>query len=268
MESHNPVDFQQEVIEQSRVIPVLVDFWAPWCSPCRALGPVLEALAERHAGKWILVKINTEENPEIAGQFGVRGIPNVKLFSDGEVIDEFTGALSEYQIEQWLRMALPSPWAADVERAAAEVAAGHDESAIALLEGVLDNEPENRKATAMLTKLLLFSRPDEARKLAELLEGEPDYADLSETVRTLAPLLSRPASELPEGESREDYAAAVGCLGSADFDGALERFIGVLRQNRYYDDDGSRKACIAIFRLLGQEHEITLKYRRSFDRAF
>ncbi|NTV66526.1 MAG: tetratricopeptide repeat protein [Chlorobaculum sp.] len=268
MQSSTPFDFQTEVIEQSKTVPVLVDFWAPWCNPCRILAPVLERLAERHAGKWVLVKVNTDEFPEISAQYGIRGIPNVKLFSIGAVIDEFTGALPEYQIEQWLRKALPSPWSEDVDRAAAEIEAGNDETAIALLEGVLANEPDNRKAAAMLVRLTLFSRPEEALKLAETLEAEPDYAELSESARTLAPLLIRPLSELPEGESREAYAQAVETLRSGELDSALDRFIGVLRENRQYDDDGSRKACIAIFRFLGQEHETTLKHRRAFDRAF
>ena len=268
MQSSTSFDFQTDVIEQSKIVPVLVDFWAPWCGPCRILAPVLERMAERHAGKWVLVKVNTEEYPEISVQYGIRGIPNVKLFSNGEVIDEFTGALPEQQIEQWLSKALPSRWAADVERAAAEIAAGNDAVAITLLEGVLAKEPENRKVAAMMVRLILFSRPEEALKLAETLEAEPDYADLSESARTLGALLLRPASALPEGESHEAYGVAVESLRGGDLDTALDRFIAVLRDNRYYDDDGSRKACIAIFRLLGEEHEITLKHRRAFDRAF
>ncbi|NTU54563.1 MAG: tetratricopeptide repeat protein [Chlorobiaceae bacterium] len=268
MQSHTPVDFQKAVIEQSLNIPVLVDFWAPWCAPCSSLAPVLESLAERHAGEWILVKVNTEEYPEIASKYGVRGIPNVKLFSNGDVIDEFTGALAEYQIEQWLKKVLPGPWAADVERAAVEMSAGNDAEAIALLEGVLGKEHDNRRAAAMLTKLTLFSRPEEALKLVELLEGEPEHADLSEAVRTLAPLLMRSDSDLPDGDAREAYRSAVETLSLGDMDGALASFIGVLRENRYYDNDGSRKACIAIFRILGEEHQTTQKHRRSFDRAF
>ncbi|MBN1929162.1 MAG: tetratricopeptide repeat protein [Chlorobiaceae bacterium] len=268
MQSGAPFDFQNDVIERSKSIPVLVDFWAPWCGPCRILAPVLESLAERHAGKWLLVKVNTEEFPEVAARYGVRGIPNVKLFSHGEVIDEFTGALSEYQIEQWLRTALPSPWAEQVQRASAEIADGNAAAAVTLLEEVLASEPGNTKAASMLIRLILFSRPEEAMRLAEPLEGEPEYADLSDAVRTLGSLLARPAAALPEGASREPYGLAVESLRAGDLDRALDRFIGVLREDRYYDDDGSRKACIAIFRLLGEEHEITMKYRRTFDRAF
>ena len=268
MQSSTPFDFQNDVIEQSNFLPVLVDFWAPWCGPCRSLAPVLESLAERHVDQWKLVKVNTEDFPDIASRYGVRGIPNVKLFSHGEVIDEFTGALPEHQIEQWLAKALPSPWTEQVQRASAEIADGNEAAAVTLLEEVLANEPGNAKAAAMLIRLILFSRPEEALRFAERLEGESEYADLSEAVRTLGVLLMRPADELPEGESKEAYGSAVESLRAGDPDGALDRFIGVLREDRYYDDDGSRKACIAIFRLLGEEHAITMKYRRTFDRAF
>ncbi|NTW52622.1 MAG: tetratricopeptide repeat protein [Chlorobiaceae bacterium] len=264
----NPFDFQVEVLEQSWTIPVLVDFWATWCAPCRTLGPVLERLAEADSGKWKLVKVSTEEFPEIASQYGVSGIPNVKLFWNGSVIDEFTGALTEYQVEQWLRKVLPSPYAADVDRASAEVDFGNDSAAMAILENVLLKEPGNRQAGALLIRLVLYSRPAEALRIAESLEGEPEYAELSATVRTLAPLLLRPEAELPADAVRDAYVGAIGSLRRGDLDDALDRFIGVLRVNRNYDDDGSRRACIAIFRLLGEGHDITMKHRRAFDRAF
>jgi len=100
---NNMFDFQVEVIEQSHTLPVLVDFWAEWCAPCRMLGPVLEKLAAKYTGSWRLVKINTGEFPELAERYQVRGIPDVKLFVAGEAVDGFSGALSEYQIEQWLK---------------------------------------------------------------------------------------------------------------------------------------------------------------------
>lgn len=265
---NTPFNFQSAVLEQSRSVPVLVDFWASWCAPCRMLAPVLERLAEKAQGRWRLVKVNTEEHPDIAGAYAVRSIPSVKLFVDGNVVDEFTGALPEHQIEQWLARAIPGPLAAIVTEAVAAAATGDDTRALVLFEQVLSNEPGNLPAVAGLVRLVLFSDPERAGKLAEQLEGVPEHADLCDAVRTMAPLLERPGSALPQGTVREAYASAVECLRNRDFDGALERFIGVLRQERSFDGDGSRKACIAIFRLLGEDHETTMKYRRPFDRAF
>ncbi len=102
----NDANFQKEVIEKSHEIPVLVDFWASWCGPCMMLGPVLEKISEEYDGKFILAKADTEENPAISSKFGIMSIPSVKLFKDGQVIDEFVGAQPEAPIKQWLNQKL------------------------------------------------------------------------------------------------------------------------------------------------------------------
>ncbi|MDT9546291.1 MAG: thioredoxin [Chlorobium sp.] len=261
-------DFQCDVIEPSHDMPVLVDFWAEWCAPCRQLAPVLEGLAGKHEGRFTLVKINTEDYPDIAAKFQIRSIPMVLLFSAGEVIDSFSGALPEEQIEEWLKKNLPGPYAKEIALADEFVREGKRSMALSVLEGVLQKEKGNVTVHALLSKLKLFSNPQEALQLSELLEAEAEYAELSETVRTLARLLRAAAGSLPADEVRGDYLDAIEKLRHEDLEAALEAFISVLRRNRSYDDDGSRKACIAIFRYLGEEHDITQKYRKIFDRAF
>src|SRR5437762_4418405 len=102
-------NFDDVVLRASAIRPVLVDFWAPWCAPCRALAPILDRLAAEFAGRFTLAKLNTEDEPELAERYGVRGIPNCKLFVDGKVIDEFTGALPEGALRDFLAATLPSP---------------------------------------------------------------------------------------------------------------------------------------------------------------
>ncbi|NTW57327.1 MAG: thioredoxin [Chlorobiaceae bacterium] len=268
MQNEQPLDFQRDVLERSREIPVIVDFWAAWCGPCRVLGPVLEKLAEKHNGKWELVKINTEEHADIAKQYRIQSIPCVKLFVDGEVLDEFMGALPEYLLEEWLKKKIPSPYEKDVAAASGFMLQGEPSKARTLLEGVVHREPGNMKALSLLARLELFVDPTEALKLCAQLEHEPEHADVAVSVSTLGRLLLLDTGLLPDDAVRERYLDAIENLKEQNLDDALEKFIGVLRENRRYDDDGSRKACIAIFRLLGEEHEITMKHRRSFDRAF
>src|SRR5690242_21845574 len=109
-------NFDEIVLQASAAHPVLVDFWAPWCAPCRVLSPILDRLAGEFAGRFTLAKLNTEEEPEIAARYGVRGIPNCKLFAHGNVVDEFTGALPESAVRDFLLRALPSPAARSEER--------------------------------------------------------------------------------------------------------------------------------------------------------
>lgn len=262
------LDFQRDVIDRSCAIPVLVDFWAEWCAPCRMLAPVLEKLASANEGRWVLVKVNTEKYQDIAAQYKVRSIPNVKLFVDGEVRDEFSGALSEYQIAEWLKRTVPGPCEKEIDVAVKLMLQGEPSKAKVLLEGVCRKEPGNLRAVSLLARLELFSRPSEALRFSRMLETDPVYIEQAGTIATLGRLLLLEPGSLQDDPVRERYCAAIKKLAREEFDGAIEDFIGVLRENRYFDDDGSRKACIALFRFLGEEHEITLKHRRSFDRAF
>jgi putative thioredoxin len=115
--AHEVHDFQKEVLERSRTVPVLVDFWAEWCGPCRVLGPTLERLAASADGRWVLAKLNTEEFPDVAMQYGIRSIPNVKLFIDAKPVNEFVGALPEPAIVEWLKKAIPAKKITEVETA-------------------------------------------------------------------------------------------------------------------------------------------------------
>ncbi len=262
-------DFSTDVIERSKTVPVLVDFWAEWCGPCRVLGPVLERLAGKSGGRWELAKVNSDIHQEIARQYGVRGIPNVKLFIDGKVADEFTGALPERAVEQWLEKALPSPHRKSLAEANELLARGDQDGARTLLEDVLAKEGENHTARALLARILLFSDPQRAIDLVAPIEEDSDQFQLAESVRTIASVSQKaqhPAS-LPESPVKAAYLEAAALVQARDFDQAVEKYIEIVRGNREYDDDGARRTVVAIFKLMGDEDPVTVKHRRSFSSA-
>ena len=263
-------NFQEDVLDASRELPVLVDFWAPWCAPCRILGPVLEKLAAENEGTWKLVKINTDENQDLSIEYGIRGIPAVKLFVDAKVVNEFVGALPEPQVRRWLDQAIPNEQTRRVFEALDLLEAGEVARAEALLRQVIEDDPRNAQALAILAQVIVFAHPSEAVAFASgASDAEPRLAPYAEVIKTIAHLLERQQAPeiLPEGPARATYQAALNAIAQQDFDTALTHFIDVIRTDRYYDDDGARKACIALFALLGERHPLTQKHRRPFDMA-
>ena len=267
--SFEVTDFSVDIIAKSHVVPVLVDFWAAWCGPCKTLGPILERLASRSDGRWVLVKVDTDRNQELAAQYGIRNIPNVKLFVDGNVVNEFAGALPERAVAQWLEKALPDRFREDFVRAEEQLSSGNTEGGRVLLESVLQRDPSNEKARVLLARTFLFSHYAKAMALVEGIEEHSESFPMAEAVRTVVHLMEK--GERPEtlGEEsvKSTYLDGIRLISVSDFDGALGRFIDVIRRNRYYDEDGSRRACIAIFRILGEEHEVTRRHRRDFGSA-
>ena len=260
-------DFQKDVIEKSSEIPVLVDFWAEWCGPCKVLSPILEKLAEKYKKQCMLVKINTDEYQQLAMEYGIRGIPNVKLFINGKVVNEFTGAMPENMIEDWLKKAIPGKYEKQIEEAEVLIDS-NPEAAKKILEMVLTNEEENEKAGLLLAKILVFEETHEALNIIKRLEGNLENTELAESIKTFSSLFNKVNSEtLPESEVREKYISAINETKRKNFDQALVKFIDIIKTNRNYDDDGARKACIAIFKFLVEEHEITLRHRRDFGSA-
>ncbi len=261
-------NFEKDVLAASRQQPVLVDFWAPWCQPCLILGPVLEKLEKQASGQWRLVKINTDANPELSAAWGIRGIPAVKMFHQGEMIAEFTGALPETQVRRWLETHLPSASKSKLQEAKAALARGEGEKARKLLHSAIQADGQNLEARVLLAEQVFLENAEQALAAIEGLDESSPLYDRVQALRTLHRLLQMentpPAGNAPGWEL---YWQGIEALRRGDFAAAFEAWIETMLTNRQLDDDGARRACVALFTFLGSEHALTQNYRRKFSSA-
>ncbi|XOV93516.1 MAG: thioredoxin [Bacteroidota bacterium] len=256
--------FELQVVEQSKTTPVLVDFWAPWCGPCQVIGPVLEELVTEAQGKWKLVKVNVDESQELAAKFGVRGIPNIKLFIDGKVTSEQTGALPKYQMEKWLEEQIPDPRTAELNSILRRLQQG-ESNALIELSSFVGQHPDFDEAKVVLAEHVVLSDPEKARQLTEDIAHKEIFLDRLTNINDLAELISTQFDT--NGGVSEKLANAQSLLKKGEMEKALEEIIDSVRVNKSFNNDLPRRSAIAIFNVLGPSHEITRSQRRKFDMA-
>jgi putative thioredoxin len=271
--------FRADVLEASMRKPVIVDFWAPWCAPCKQLAPVLERLVAATDGRAELVKMNIEEHPEIADQLGVKSIPAVVAFQRGRPLDGFVGALPESQIKGFLER-LVGPFDAggdELEIAEALIAEGDVEAAEALLTELALKEPREPKAIGALAQLLIAEqRFDDAGALLdtlpESLKRDPllvaaaaalDNALQASGLGEIGELRRRAQQAPDDYQARFDLALALNAVGKRDE--AATALLDIVRADRSWNDDGARKQLVQFFEAWGPADKATSSARRKLS---
>jgi putative thioredoxin len=257
-------DFEAEVIQRSYELPVVVDFWASWCVPCRELGPVLERLAIEAGGGFRLAKVNVDQNPGLAIRFGVQGIPAIKAFSQGEVKAEFTGAQPESAVRRFIQRLAPGPVDRALQEASSLLATRHWREAEASFRAVLDERESSAAALGLVKALLMQGKGLPAMKVLDKFPAGTEWA-AAEQLKPLAELMVE-AESASAGDDDQDVLQssllqAGRLIERGNLEAAMDGLLDILRQDKGYRHGLPRRVMLALFVLLGDEDPITRQYR-------
>jgi putative thioredoxin len=258
-------DFQQEVLEESKKRPVLVDFWASWCQPCKILGPVLEDLAQNNEDKFLFKKLNTEMFQDIAKDYKITSIPAVKLFVDGEVKAEFLGALPKRSIEKWLEEHIPSAHQKELEEIKRELSHGFNDSIRQRLAKIIYEDEKLDEARVLLAQNIIFKEADAAAEIVQPIQAFSAYFQLAEAIIDYSRFIHTKRENIEEGPFKDLLIQAIDAAKNNNFSSVFENLINILIINKAFMNEIARKTCVALFLILGADHEMTKKFRRRFD---
>ena len=270
--------FRQEVVERSHQVPVLVDFWASWCQPCQILLPVLTALAEEYAGGFILAKVDTEAEQALAAEHGIRSIPTLKLFRNGQVVEEVMGAQPEAVFRKMIEQHRDRPSNAALDQAQALWDAGkQDEALTAVNQAWLDDRDNHRLAVTLALWLLELQRIEEAQSVVDALPADAagvDLAGLKAKLRfgadtqglgSVAELQSAVEADPSDVQARYDLAMARVAAGEED--AGLKHLLEIMGADPAWNEGAARKAMLDVLALLGPDDPRVGTYRRAMFAA-
>jgi putative thioredoxin len=276
-------NFQQEVIEASLQVPVLVDFWAPWCGPCQTLGPMLEKLETEFQGRWKLVKINSDDNPELSQAFRIRSIPYVVAMVGGKPVDQFMGVQPEAQLRAFLQRLVPNPSQIEHAKAQALLDQGDEASALDALKNALALDTANDAARLDLMEVLLNREETDSAESQWGLLSKKTLADpqlkphldaIQSRLQALKQSVQLPSS--PELEQRvahnpNDLAARLDLaqlyIAHKAWEAALEQLLQIVERDRSFNDDIGRKTMIQVFDMAANNAPLVSHYRRALSSA-
>jgi len=257
-------DFEYQVLAYSQHIPVVVDFWAEWCVPCRTLGPMLERLTLEAGGTFRLAKVNVDQNQNLSLRYNVRSIPAVKAFRDGKMVSEFVGMQPEPKLKEWFRALAPSSTDLLLEKGLSLISEGEWVSSQEAFQEILKVNPDSAPALFGLAKSILAQgQVDKAQRILQSLPPSREFAR-AEALLPLTQALIRQQN----GENNHDqpleaaYQRALRLILRGNIPASLDGLLDILREDKYFRDGEVRQVILGLFELMGDENPVTRQYRQ------